>query len=73
MTVNELIEHLKSLPVEHRNLEVRIWLPGSHIILDGNATQIRPGPLNALPVVIVEGNIAPGSALIRDTDEDITF
>lgn len=73
MTVNELIARLQRLPVEERDLEVRVWLPGSHISLDGTPVCLPSSNLAALPIVIVEGNLVPGSALYPDADEDITF
>jgi hypothetical protein len=68
MTVNELIEHLKCIAPERRDLEVRLWLPGSQFTIDGAPRIALPTHLNKLPVVIVEGNMVPGSALQADSD-----
>lgn len=68
MTVNELIEHLKTVKPEHRNLEVRLWLPGSQLTIDGTPMVRQPNPLNSVPVVLLEGNLVTGSAL-----EEIAF
>lgn len=73
MTVNELIAHLQSVSVEHRELEVRLWLPGSHFTIDGAPILMRHSRLNVLPVIILEGNMVPGSALQQDADEEISF
>jgi hypothetical protein len=71
MTVDELIEHLKTLPPEQRSLEFRVWLPGSHIAVDSEPFRLQPGTLNKLPVVAVEGNVVEGSAL--DTMRNIAL
>lgn len=73
MTVNELIEHLKTVRPEHRELEVRLWLPGSQFTIDGTPMVRQPNPLNSVPVVLLEGNMVPGSALQQDVDEEISF
>lgn len=63
MTVNELIAQLQSLPDDQRNMEIRVWLPGSQITIDGSAFKLLPTPLNPSPVILVEGNVVAGSAL----------
>ena len=73
MTVNELIEHLKTVAPERRDLEVCLWLPGTHFTIDGPPIVRMPSPLNKLPVILLEGNLVPGSALQPDADEDIKF
>lgn len=73
MTVDELIEHLRALPVEHRALEARLWLPGSQFTIDGTPTVLKPGKLNNLPVVVIEGNMVAGSALCHDVDEELVW
>lgn len=73
MTVNELIEHLKMVPPEKRDLECRLWLPGSQFTIDSGPVVLKPGRLNTLPIVIIEGNMVPGSALQADADAEISF
>jgi hypothetical protein len=73
MTVNELIEHLKTVAPERRDLECRLWLPGSQFTIDGPPIVRLPSPLNASVVIILEGNMVPGSALQPDADEEIYF
>lgn len=66
MTVKELIKHLRDLPKEDRDLEVRVWLPGSHIAIDGVPFGFNKGPRQEYlqeRIVLIEGNLVPGSVL----------
>ena len=63
MTVNELIEHLQTIRPDHRHMEIRVWLPGSQIAIDGIPLVRLPTPLNAERVIVIEGNVIEGSAL----------
>lgn len=56
MTLKELRALVTDAPASLDNLEVKVWLPGSRISLSGQL-----GRLN--DVVIIEGNVDPGSAL----------
>lgn len=60
MTLKELQELLNSESKSNENLEVKVWLPGSTIRLSGQETMIRRGN-----ILMVEGNVDPGSALDR--------
>lgn len=63
MTVNELIERLTAIAPERRNLEVRLWMPGSQMTIQGLPLVKLPSPLNSSPVILLEGNLVEGSIL----------
>ena len=56
MTIKQLREALALIGTGHDNKEVKIWLPGSLIELESTLF-LRDG------AVMIEGNVAPGSAL----------
>jgi hypothetical protein len=57
VTARELIAMLAAEPAENLDREIKVWLPGSRINLDGKGF-IRLGN-----VLLIEGNVEEGSAL----------
>lgn len=74
ITVEKLIEQLQKMPAKSK---VRVWLPGSTIYLgsdlDGEGIKVNVFSRNGM--VMIEGNLTPGSALERDfaLDDCITI
>lgn len=64
-TVKQLREALAALKPADDGLEVRVWLPGSEIYLSGPSGQ-PVTPFYHKGMVMIEGNLAPGSALAED-------
>lgn len=56
MTIGELRRLLDTVPTEHHDREVIVWLPGSTIRLSGLFTYSKDR-------YAIEGNLNPGSAL----------
>lgn len=64
MNVKELREALEQLGTGHDDKEVKVWLPGSTIRLNGPVLHAVPSQYKDR--VLIEGNLDPGSALYVD-------
>ncbi len=59
VSVKDLMKYLRTCPPD---AEVQVWLPGSYIRLMNQHLLPKPGE----HIVLIEGNMEPGSALERD-------
>lgn len=60
MTLGELRKTLDQIGIGHNHREIKVWLPGSRILLSGNLFNFSAANGEAL---LIEGNVEEGSAL----------